>query len=80
MEQNQKPLHSTPENNSLTIGPYTVSFNSERHYQRLRHHWLIFKVETPDELVSWGHASTRRLAELAAQEALAKLLEGCTVS
>ena len=68
---------STPNSHradSLTIGSYFVSFHIQRHYQRLRHHWMICKESKPDELVLWGHASTRSLAKIAACNALEKLL------
>ena len=73
MQQNQKSAYSTRENHSLTVGSYIVSFDSQRHYQRLRHHWMVCNEAKPEELVLWGHASTRQMAEFAARSAIEKL-------
>lgn len=70
----------TPHHDSLIIGSYIVSFESQRHYERLRYYWMICMEAQPEELVMWGHASTRHLAVLEARSALEKLLIGSASS
>ncbi len=57
-----------------SLAGYVVSFQAERFYKRTRYHWMICKVQNPDELVSWGHAATQELAEKAAQNQVEDLL------
>lgn len=45
---------------------YVVSFQVEPCHAGKRYHWMICRVQNPDRLVSWGHATTRILAEQAA--------------
>ena len=52
---------------------YVLSFDAERIYRRCRYHWMICSVQNPDELVSWGYAPTRELAETAASSAIEQL-------
>jgi hypothetical protein len=59
-------------------GPYVVSFQAEPFHQGTRYHWMICSEESPDELVSWGHAPTQQLAEGAAHDELNKLASGLT--
>ena len=56
--------------------PYILSFQSERFHRGMRHHWLVCWAHKPDELVSWGHAPTRELAEAAARQEVTDLLSG----
>jgi len=55
-----------------------VSYDVEQYHQGTRHHWTICRSQTPDELVSWGHAPTRELAETAAAKELEDLSAGRT--
>lgn len=50
------------------LGSYSLEFQAEpsRLHGRVRYHWMISLANKPDELVSWGHATTPELAELAA--------------
>src|ERR1019366_7977114 len=61
------------------VDRYVLSFESEsvRNKQK-RHHWMICLAKRPDELVSWGHASTHELADSEAQNELQDLLSGLT--
>ena len=61
------------------VDPYILSFESEpvRNKHR-RHHWMISLAERPDELVSWGHASTHEPADSEAQIEIKDLLSGLT--
>jgi hypothetical protein len=59
--------------NTDAVGPYLLRFEAERFYRGWRHHWVICARYNPEELVSWGHAPTRELAELAAQNAVERL-------
>ncbi len=58
--------------------PYVVSFQVEPYHKGTRHHWMICREQKPDELVSWGHAPTRELAEAAAEKELQDLSAGLT--
>ncbi len=55
---------------------YVLSFEVERFYKGWRYHWVICSVQNPDELVAWGHAPTRELAETAAGSEVKKLESG----
>ena len=55
---------------------YVVSYEVEPYHQGTRHHWMICRSQNPDELVSWGHAPTRELAEIAAEKELQDLSAG----
>ncbi|HWR37588.1 MAG TPA: hypothetical protein VN622_17135 [Clostridia bacterium] len=57
---------------------YVLSFQTERFHQDTRYHWMICKAQNPDELVSWGYASTKELAEAAAQNEVNDLSSGLT--
>jgi hypothetical protein len=56
--------------------PYIVSFQAEPFHQRTRYYWTICGVKNPDELISWGHASTQVLAETAARNEVTDLSSG----
>ena len=59
------------------LGLYVTSFQVE--YLRRRHaryHWMVCKQDKPDELVSWGHTPTQKLAEAAAQDEVKDLSSG----
>ena len=61
------------------VGRYVLSFQAEhRRKGVVRHHWMICFTHKPDELVSWGHASTPELAETAARQELDDLCSGLT--
>lgn len=55
---------------------YVLSFEGERFYRGCRYHWMICSVQNPEELVSWGYAPTRELAETAAGSEVKKLESG----
>jgi hypothetical protein len=55
------------------VDRHIVSFQSEPFRKGRRYHWMICSSMTPDELVSWGHASTQELAEQTAQNELRDL-------
>jgi hypothetical protein len=57
---------------------YIVSFDVEPYHQGTRYHWMICRSQKPDELVSWGHAPTREMAESAAERELQDLSSGRT--
>lgn len=61
-----------------TGDPYVVSFQAERFHQGTRYHWMICRAQNLDELVSWGHAPTRELAESAAEKEIQDLSSGRT--
>jgi hypothetical protein len=62
----------------VAISPYVMSFECERFYQGWRYYWMICAAREPDELVSWGYASTPELAEAAARNEVNKLVAGLT--
>ena len=60
------------------LGRYLVSFQAEPFHNRTRYHWIICWARNPDKLVSWGHAPTQELAEVAAQNEVKRLSTGRT--
>jgi len=82
MHQNPSPRSSTPRcianGGSEAVNSYVLSFESERFYRGWRCHWMICTARNLDELVAWGHAPTRELAEMAAGNAVTKLVAGLT--
>lgn len=60
----------------VAANSYVLSFDAERVYRGSRYHWMICSVQNPDELVSWGYAPTRELAETAASSAVKQLQAG----
>ncbi len=60
----------------VAANSYVLSFETERFYRGCRYHWMICSVQNPDELVSWGYAPTRELAETAAESEVNKLESG----
>jgi hypothetical protein len=60
------------------VGRYVVSFQAQPFHNGTRYHWMICRARHPDELVSWGHASTQKLAEKAAQNEVKDLSSGRT--
>jgi hypothetical protein len=71
-------IHPIAHDGPVAISSYVISFECERFYQGWRYHWTICTRRKPDELVSWGHAGTRELAEAAARSEVNKLLAGLT--
>jgi hypothetical protein len=63
---------------SKGVNTFVVSFDVEPYHQGTRHHWMICRSQNPDELVSWGHAPTRELAERAAEREMEELSSGRT--
>jgi hypothetical protein len=60
------------------FGRYILSFQAEPFRKGRRYHWMICLEHKPDELVSWGHALTQELAEMAASKEVADLSSGLT--
>jgi hypothetical protein len=51
------------------FGSYMLEFQAEPspfRNREVRYHWLICRARNPEQLLSWGHASTQQLAEIAA--------------
>jgi hypothetical protein len=61
-----------------SVSQYVVSFQTEPYHKGTRYHWMICWAQNPDELVSWGHAPTQELAEIAAQNEIKDLSSGRT--
>ena len=61
-----------------TANAYLVSFDVEPYHQGTRYHWTVCRSQNPDELVSWGYAPTRELAESAADREVQDLTSGRT--
>lgn len=61
-----------------SAAPYVVSFDVEPYRQGTRYHWTVCRSQNPDELVSWGYAPTRELAEIAADKEVQDLSSGRT--
>jgi hypothetical protein len=57
-------------------GRYIPSFQVERFFKGVRHHWMICREHKLDELVAWGHAPTQELAEEAARNEVQDLVSG----
>jgi hypothetical protein len=64
------------EDRLVVANTYVLSFEAERFYRGCRYHWMISSVQNPDELISWGYAPTRELAETAAGSEVNKLESG----
>ena len=62
----------------LTANNYIVCIDSERLYQSHRFVWTICLSNEPDQLVSWGYAPTRELAEVACIIEVRRLGDGLT--
>src|SRR5271157_1675866 len=58
-----KCTHRIAGDGGVASGSYVMSFESERFYRGWRYYWMICAARNPDELVSWGYAGTRELAE-----------------
>jgi hypothetical protein len=59
-----------------STGAYVLSFQAERFYKARRFHWTICRAQSPDKLVSWGHAPTQEEAESAARHEVEDLSSG----
>lgn len=62
-----------------TAMSYVFSVQLERYHKSMRFHWVICSRLNPDQMVSWGHASSRELAEAAVQEEMEDLRSGRTL-
>ena len=62
----------------LHVGSYVLEFQAEPFRRGVRYHWMIYSSEKPEVLVSWGHATTRELAEAAARNEALDLASGLT--
>jgi|SRR6516225_11047504 hypothetical protein len=57
----------------IAAKPYIVRVDSERFYKGHRFYWTICSVQEPDQLVCWGHAPTREMAETTAANEIERL-------
>ena len=57
---------------------YIASFHDESYYKRNRCHWMICLTDNAEELVSWGHETTRELAEATVEKEVQLLACGLT--
>ena len=71
-------IHLIADGSPVAISSYVMSFECERFYRGWRYYWMICTRRKPDELVSWGHARTRELAEAAARKEVNRLVAGLT--
>jgi hypothetical protein len=55
-----------------------LEFQAEPFRRGVRYYWLIYWENNPDEMVSWGYASTQELAEIAARNEVRDLSSGIT--
>ena len=78
MNQTSSPkLSLRVANDQLVVDDsYILSFEAERFYRGCRYYWTICSVENRDELVSWGFAPTRELAETASANEVNRLESG----
>jgi hypothetical protein len=80
MRRNPSSLHKfsrrVPDDHLEAPNSYVLSFEAERFYRGFRYHWMICSVQNPDELLSWGYAPTRELAETSAGSEVKKLESG----
>ena len=62
------------------VGSYMLQLQAEpsRFRKGLRYHWMVYRAQKPDELVSWGYATTQQLAELEARNEIQDLNSGLT--
>jgi hypothetical protein len=60
----------TSQDSVIRTSEFVISIERQRFYGRWRHYWTICSLRKPDELVCWGFASTRVLAEIDAAAAL----------
>jgi hypothetical protein len=60
------------------IDQYVVSIQAQPFRGKTRYHWMICLNESPDELLSWGHATTQALAETEAGNEVRDLASGLT--
>src|ERR1017187_60067 len=71
-------IHPIADDGPVAISSYVMSLECERFYRGWRYYWMIWAARKPDELVSWGHARTRELAEAAARKEVNRLVAGLT--
>src|ERR1700722_9050857 len=72
----QKLSRRVADDRLVVANSYVLSFEAERFYRGCRYHWMICSVQNPDELISWGYAPTRELAETAAGSEVNRLESG----
>jgi hypothetical protein len=77
MCQNPSPRrkygYNIPKSDSVVVSEYTLSFEVDYSRRSRRYYWMICATVNPEEMVGWGHAPTRGLAELEARSEVAKL-------
>jgi hypothetical protein len=66
----------TPRTAECPASSYVLLFQSETFHKQKRYHWMVCGAQNPDELISWGHATTQELAAAAAQEEVNDLSSG----
>lgn len=59
-------------------GRYVVSIQAQPFRKKTRYYWTICAEQTPDFLVSWGHADSQAIAEAEAGNEVRDLLSGLT--
>lgn len=59
-------------------GYYVVSIQAQPFRKKTRYYWMVCGEQTPDVLVSWGHAETQELAENEAGKEVRDLISGLT--
>lgn len=60
------------------VGNFVLSIQAEPGRRGVRYHWMVCSARNPEQLVSWGHAASRELAEAAAQNEIKDLSSGLT--
>ena len=60
------------------VNQYVMSFQAQPFHHEIRYHWMICRARNPEMLVSWGHATTQKLAEQEAQNEVKDLSSGLT--
>jgi hypothetical protein len=61
------------------VDGYLLSFEVDNlSRRRTRHHWMICSADSPNQLLSWGHAPTTELAETDAKSEMDSLSSGLT--
>jgi hypothetical protein len=59
-------------------GQYVVSIQAQPFRGKTRFHWIICLQDLPDELISWGHATSQAMAEAEAANEVRDLVSGLT--
>jgi hypothetical protein len=60
------------------LGQYVISIQAQPFRGKTRYHWMICLEQCPDELISWGHATSQAQAEAEAGNEVRDLVSGLT--